>query len=180
MKYALALVLFFVSACDPSISCDCVVDGLCVIQDGFAISQEKLSWEIDKVNTTVNQFFPGLVLTDLIEQQSLELFFVPEERMSGLRGDYSATGAETIRIRQYNPAPGDEDIACMEAYYVFGHELLHFIARHHLGVSEELNAAHNIPHLFLMVEKSGNIPTDDVEFIIYMDTKNYCGFHYRE
>lgn len=175
----LAIAMFLVLAsCSTDQQCDFVVDGLCVVTWDYQVSAEELSWEIAEVEAAVNKYFPGLDLAALIENKGLVLHFVEEGKMEGNRGDYSNDEAEYIRVQQFGLDDG-EDIQCMQVNYVFGHELLHFIGRNYLNISDEDQENHVAHNLFLEMNVGNRLASDSAEYEIYHKTADYCGYDFR-
>ena len=68
-----SLLLCSCGAQQENYVCDMDVDNLCIIAHGYPIAAEEISWEINKVQESVNRFFPGLDLATLIGQYQLKL-----------------------------------------------------------------------------------------------------------
>lgn len=162
MKWLIVLIL--IGCGREETKCNLEVYGTCVWTNGYELSEERLLWELQEVETDVNRFYPGLDLYSLNSDHNLTITFVPPESMNA-RGLYN-NGNVKVHIVD------EEDSArCMETYYVMGHEVLHFVAEFYLGVSNEQNAAHNVSGIFIR----GRF-VDTAEYWIYVNTQTYCGY----
>jgi len=160
--------LLVCSACgegqESDINCDFQADGICYVLNDYNIDLNNLAWVVENSQSK----FPGLDLSALAEEHGLIVGFVSPKSMPARGIYYSETNEIAVHIIEDEPAT-----ICQETFYVFGHELLHFIARYYLEVSNEDNANHDVPGIFFGPDVRD---LDTIEFWIYVETARRCGF----
>lgn len=184
MKLAIIIPVLFAVGCgneedNPCDRADLNIDGICVISNDFrTISPEMISLVVSSAQDELLELYN---ITDdlpsLFENNSVSLEYVPakDDKLLLRDGNYArgiALGNKII----VNYMTTDDNIGnCMGHYYVFGHELLHVIAKYNMGVSDEDNEVHNVPDMFL--NWAANNDKDyrfTAEFGIYFDVLCEC------
>ena len=181
MKYPPWLLCVCLCACgEGNKDCDVVIDNLCVVFNGYPITTRDIEWEIREVENRVDQRFKDngkVSLINIFASHSFTLTYVApgDEKLKGNRGlTYFNTSDQDESIYvAYWDYDGASDYAHgvldrAACVCVTGHELLHVVAKYHLGATQKDNSAHNVPGLFIEDDTT-------VEWNTFVDTLEYYG-----
>ena len=153
-----------------------VVDGLAIVgvygADISAYTPQAVSDLLTVVENAVNARFDRheqLDIRALIEATGLEVHVYPYERMS-VAGAYTA-GDNRIMLSASLDTESPSTV-CQQAYYVLGHELLHFVDRHYVGNTQ---GGHG-PELFFWSCTEHRCYQVTAEYDIWMHYAHVCGY----
>lgn len=150
--------------------CDYSVDEICVIDKwGANIDIVLLSNTISKLEIETNVFYP-LDLLKMIGNNKLSVEFRWATFNTGsLKGNFEPPNHILVYLR--NGDNINDQMKCMDRYFIFSHEMLHFIS-YCLGYM--LDNPHNIPHIFREWARINCVPDDTVEQMMYEYTRFLC------
>jgi hypothetical protein len=159
------------SACGKHVTCDFFVYGACVSIQDYPVTEEMVQQALDMTEASVNEVYPGLNMVEYIQAHPLTIEAVDSEEIPGLRG---RNILNNIKVHYINESAENN---CMEFVYVLGHELLHYVAQHHIYTTVRLNQQHMVPYLFVDWCLSNMMHSRScAEHDVWMDSKDYCGF----
>jgi hypothetical protein len=158
---------------DPAV---CVDDVVVTMKEGMDINVVDIDKEYfvveTYVNTFIDKYYPAAGHVDVKSMFTVHPVSVHYTNSLDNRGEFHLDSDEIVI--NYPAADVDAVDACTEKYYILGHELLHYIAKYHLNISNDNNRAHNVDHMFLYNTDTDVELMDTAEWYIYMDTISIC------
>jgi hypothetical protein len=158
---------------DPAV---CVDDVVVTYKDGMDINVVDMTKEYliveEYVNTFIDKYYPAAGHVNIETMFHDYPISVHYTNSLDNRGEFHIDSDEIVI--DYPAADVDVVDACIEKYYILGHELLHYIAKYHLNVSDDNNRAHNVVHMFFYNATNDVDIMDTAEWYIYMDTVSIC------
>jgi hypothetical protein len=129
--------------------CEFTVEGACVIlySPNMKVDPVILSMYLSYLEYEFNYFFPGLDLSDLAEQEQLDIVYKWANWSTNHQGEYAdyETTAYIYLRRGEAIVPR---IECNDRYFIVLHEVLHFLAERYLFYAYVDGDVHNVPNLF--------------------------------
>lgn len=152
----------------------CIDEVEVTYKEGMNISSVDINKEYliveEYINKYIDKYYPAAGHVDVLDMFTHHPISVHYVYELDNRGEFHMSTNDIVL--RYPAANGSDIDACVEKYYLLGHELMHYVAKYHLGVSDSDNALHNVPHIFFY-----NAPIEDrdnAEWYVYMDTYSVC------
>lgn len=139
-------------------------------KESFAVDDDMFCAVLDTTNTLIRDHGYSIKLRTLAAQKYLVVEFSTEPRPV-LSDGHIVRGMYSNRYITIYPEVEENSYGlCMEMYYVFGHELLHFVAEEGLG-GRFAGLNHDIPELFVTTADERD---HSVELGMYLYTYSMC------
>jgi len=156
--------------------CEFNVEGACVIlySPHMKVDPVILSTYLGYLEYEVNYYFPGLDLSDLAEQEQLDIVYKWANWSTEHQGEYADYETTAyIYLRQGEAiVPRME---CTDRYLIVLHEVLHFLTERYLFYVYVDGDVHNVPNLFRRWAFLNDLSTDlTVEGRLTTMVLRYC------
>lgn len=158
-----------------------MVNGLVVVPDEYALSPQMVEEVLIQVENVIRSKYDIIFeLEELIKEEGLSVIMVKAEYMPNDRGIYydnEITNMKSNMILVRVPTNENEAENCVDAYYVMGHEIIHFVEHKFLCDYMDVEACdHLFPNLFVdWAYKNKVSPMMTAEFWLYDYIKDLCG-----
>jgi len=176
------VILFLFSSCGTSRECaGFYVEGVCVVPHIYPIEQEMIKETVKYTENAVSRFYDTVSVKEKANETELIAHYVEKVGIcETCMGVYYPVSWEIEVEASLEPNTPDEMFReCVARYYIFGHELMHFISHEITNKDEddvyELNKTHVIPNMFLqwcIAEKIHRSHCAEAWMII--DVRNMC------
>jgi hypothetical protein len=178
MKNLLIFCAIFLSACvmAEDTAEHFSIGGMDIYPDEYNISQARIIEVIIEVEQAFNEFFPGLNLLDLIEEERLYVYYFDFGDDNKYRGLYYSKD-NTIHLDYPEELLDRPEAMCMENYYVLGHEMMHFVTLRYLN---EKSREHDNPNIWIQWGVDVGQVKETAEYVFYSQMAISCGLWKRQ